>query len=143
MNKLTSSPTVLVIPCSGIGKVHGLLGREATYRVTDVLMPGQAATLCLALLVTGDAGARAQVQDRPCITVDGCPKLCAQKNVELAGGTIALGVRVHETLKRHRGGQFGTATTLTEEGWTVVQEIGAEIAETARRMCEDAEVRHG
>jgi len=31
--------TVLVIPCSGIGKVHGLIGREATYQVTEELAP--------------------------------------------------------------------------------------------------------
>jgi hypothetical protein len=28
---------VLVIPCSGIGKVHGLMSREITYLVTDEL----------------------------------------------------------------------------------------------------------
>ena len=26
---------VLVVPCSGIGKVHGLISREAVYHVTD------------------------------------------------------------------------------------------------------------
>ena len=36
---------VLVIPCSGIGKVHGLIGREATYLVTDELAPEKTATL--------------------------------------------------------------------------------------------------
>lgn len=48
---------VLVIPCSGIGKVHGLISREATYIVTDELAPQQTDTLCLALLVKGDAEA--------------------------------------------------------------------------------------
>jgi len=38
---------VLVIPCSGIGKVHGLISREAAYLVTDELAPGQTDTLCL------------------------------------------------------------------------------------------------
>ena len=47
---------VLVIPCSGIGKVHGLISREATYLVTDELATGRTDTLCLALLVKGDSG---------------------------------------------------------------------------------------
>jgi len=126
--------SVLVIPCSGIGKVHGLISREAVYQVTDQLLPGQSDTMCLALLVTGDADARAKIQDRPCITVDGCPKLCAQKNVEFAGGRVALGVRVYDTLKRHRGAQFGSPTSLSEEGWAATGEIAAEIAQIARPL---------
>ena len=77
---------VLVIPCSGVGKVHGLISREAVYQVTDQLLPEQADTVCLALLVTGDAETKQKVQQTPCITLDGCPKLCAFKNVELSGG---------------------------------------------------------
>ena len=46
--------TVLVIPCSGIGKVHGLLSREAAYLVTDELASSKTDTICLALLVKGD-----------------------------------------------------------------------------------------
>jgi uncharacterized metal-binding protein len=125
---------VLVVPCSGVGKVHGLIGREAVYEVTDTLMPGQADTVCLALLVTGDDETREKVQTHPCITVDGCPKLCAKKNVELSGGKVALGVRVYDTLKRHRGGQFGTPTALSEEGWAAAGEIAAEISQTARQL---------
>ncbi len=74
------------------------------------------------------------MQSQPCITVDGCPKLCAKKNVELSGGKVALGVRVYDTLKRHRGAQFGSPTTLSEAGWTAADEIAAEIAETARQV---------
>ena len=33
----TKSADVLLVPCSGIGKVHGLLGREAVYRAVDEL----------------------------------------------------------------------------------------------------------
>jgi len=125
---------LLVIPCSGIGKVQGLISREAAYQVTDVLLPGQADTVCLALLVTGEAETKHKVQHTPCITVDGCPKLCAQKNVELSGGRIAKGVRVFDALKRHRGGDFGTATALSDEGWAVVDDIAGEIVRTAEHL---------
>ena len=123
---------VLLIPCSGIGKVHGLISREAVYKATDTLGQNQAYTVCLALLVTGDPETRQKVQEQPCITLDGCPKLCAQKNVELSGGKVAQAVRVYDTLKRHRGGNFGSATALTEAGWGVVDEIAVEVAETVR-----------
>ena len=125
---------VLIVPCSGIGKVHGLISREAVYQVTDRFMPGQSDTVCLALLVTGDAETRDKVQAHPCITVDGCPKLCAKKNVELSGGKVVLGVRVYDTLKRHRGAQFGSPTTLSDEGWAAAGEIADEIARTARQL---------
>jgi uncharacterized metal-binding protein len=125
---------VLVIPCSGMGKVHGLISREAAYHVTETLMPGQSDTVCLALLVTGDPAARADVQQHPCITVDGCPKLCAKKNVELAGGNVVLGVRVYDTLKRHRGAAFGSPTTLSDEGWVAAEEVAAEIVSAALQL---------
>ena len=124
---------VLVIPCSGVGKVHGLISREAVYHVTDKLLAGQANTICLALLVTGDAETKQKVQETSCITLDGCPKLCALKNVELSGGKIAKGIRVYDVMKRHRGANFGTATALSEEGWAVVEELAAEVVQVAKQ----------
>ena len=59
---------LLVVPCSGIGKVHGLISREAVYHVTDSLLPAVADTVCLALLVAGDSESRQKVQETPCVT---------------------------------------------------------------------------
>lgn len=134
MDNQRPTSTVHVVPCSGIGKVHGLISREAAYHVADKLLPGQADTVCLALLVTGDAETVEKVQENPCISVDGCPKLCARKNIELAGGQVALGVRVYDTLKRWRGEQFGSPTRLTEAGWRAAEQIAVEIAETVHAM---------
>jgi uncharacterized metal-binding protein len=129
MDNSGRSEQFLVIPCSGIGKVHGLISREVAYRVADAGLPDRADTVCLALLVAADPETRRKVQQAPCITVDGCPKLCAHKNVELAGGNVAKSVRVYDTMKRHRGGNFGSPTALSEEGWGVVDEIAAEIVD--------------
>ncbi|MGC9199238.1 MAG: putative zinc-binding protein [Acidobacteriaceae bacterium] len=114
---------VLVIPCSGIGKVHGLIGREATYMVTDEMALGNAATLCLALLVKGDQEAVEAVKSHRCITIDGCAKACAQKNVEISGGSVAKAFQVAEAFRNFRGAKPGTATALTEDGWTITREI--------------------
>jgi len=126
---------VLIIPCSGIGKVHGLIAREATYRVVDDVEPQASETLCLALLVKGDEEAVTAVRTRPCITIDGCPKLCSYKNVELAGGNIAESVRVVDAFKGHKGAQPGTATELEEDGWIITEEIAQRIAARVHGLC--------
>jgi uncharacterized metal-binding protein len=65
--------------------------------------------------------------------LDGCPKLCAFKNVELAGGKITKSIRIHDVMKRHRGANFGTATTLSDEGWAAVEELAGEVAQVAQQ----------
>jgi uncharacterized metal-binding protein len=128
-------PKVLVIPCSGVGKVQGLLSREVTYLVTDELAPGRTDTRCLALLVKDDPEAIEDVRRHPCIAIDGCAKACAQKNLELAGGNIATYVQVQRHLNKHRGAQPGNGSVLTQEGWKIAREIAEEVAATAERLC--------
>lgn len=129
---------VILMPCSGIGKVQGLIAREATYAVTDDLAPANADTICLALLVSGDEEALAKIKQSNCITIDGCPKLCAAKNVEMAGGKVVRSVRVVDAFKNHRGAEPGTATILADDGWTIVREIAGNIAGC---ICGEGEVK--
>ena len=132
--------SVLVIPCSGIGKVHGLMSREATYLVTDELAPGRTDTLCLALLVKGDVEAVAAVRNHACITIDGCAKACAEKNVAIAGGRVARAVQVAEAFKNHRGATPGNATALTDNGWVITREIADSVAREAAQLSACKEV---
>jgi uncharacterized metal-binding protein len=138
-NKPIEGP-VLVIPCSGIGKVHGLISREAAYLVTDELAPKKTNTLCLALLVKGDSEAVAAVQSHACITIDGCAKACAQKNVELAGGRVANAIQVATAFKNHRGAKPGNATALSDEGWAITRDIAGNVVCEAARLHADEEV---
>ncbi len=131
--------TVLVIPCSGIGKVHGLIGREATYQVTEELAPQQTETMCLALLVKGDTDAVAAVQTHPCITIDGCAKACAQKNVEMARGQVAKAIQVAEAFRNFRGAKPGSATSLTEDGWNITRHVAGAVACEASRVAASGE----
>jgi uncharacterized metal-binding protein len=131
---------VLVIPCSGVGKVHGLMSREAAYLVADELAPGETDVVCLALLVKGDEGTLAEVRAHPCITIDGCGKACAQKNVEIAGGKVAKALQVARFLSSHRGSLPGSGSELTEEGWAVTGEIADAVAEVATQVCAGEEV---
>lgn len=132
----TNKAKTIVMPCSGIGKVHGLIAREATYAVIDELAPADTETLCLALLVSGDEEALIKLRQSECITVDGCPKLCAAKNVEMAGGKVVRSIRVVDAFKNHRGAEPGTATALADDGWMIVQEISADIAGCVCGECE-------
>lgn len=135
-----SAEQVVLIPCSGIGKVHGLLAREGVCQALRQAPEGKATTMCLALLVVGDAEARQLVGEHPVVTVDGCPKLCAYKNVELAGGRIARSLRVLDVLKEYKGCQPGTATTLSAEGWKVVDAISSELLGEVQALTGSGEV---
>jgi uncharacterized metal-binding protein len=140
MNKKAIDKPVLVIPCSGIGKVHGLITREAAYLVTDELAPGQTDTLCLGLLVKRDIESVEAIKSRPVVTIDGCPKACAEKNVEMAGGCAAKAFQVTEAFKKHHGAKPGTATDLTEDGWAIANDVAQTVAEEAVRLHRRKEV---
>lgn len=138
MNKQAMGKPVLVIPCSGIGKVHGLISREATYLVTAEMAPGQTDTLCLALLVKRDAEAVAAIKNQYCITIDGCPKACAEKSVQMAGGCAAKAVQVTGAFKKHQDAKPGTATDLTDDGWTIARDVARTVADEAARLHKEA-----
>lgn len=126
--------TVLIIPCSGIGKVHGLISRETAYLVTDELARKDTRVVCLALLVKGDEETVDEVRTHLCITIDGCGKACAKKNVELAGGEVAQAFQVGRFLSGHRGAQPGSGSELTDEGWSIAHEIAEAVAQEAERL---------
>ncbi|MHB1415509.1 MAG: putative zinc-binding protein, partial [Chloroflexota bacterium] len=53
---------------------------------------------------------------------------------ELAGGRIGHSQRVVDAFKAHKGAQAGTATALTDEGWTITDEIAGELVAAAHRL---------
>jgi len=126
MNSMSSK--VKVIPCSGIGKVHGLLARELALKVVNEITPEMADTECLAYIVTGDQEIKDRIKEGKCITIDGCPKMCSAKSLEHAEGVVAEEIRVVDILKEYRGAKPGTATALNEEGWKIVDESAEKIA---------------
>jgi len=119
---------VKVIPCSGIGKVYGLMAREAALETVFDLCRETSETVCLAYIMTGDEEVRKKIEGFDCITVDGCPKMCASKNVSIAGGIVIEEIKVLDTVKEHKGKKFGSATMLEADGDIVVSEIAKKIA---------------
>ncbi len=122
-----SEKKILVIPCSGIGKPFGTIGRDATFRVVDELRKGKAETNCLSLLVMGDDEATRQIRESMCVAVDGCPLECARKNIEIAGGEIAAHFRVMDLLREHRDLRPRQITFLDEDGLKLSEMLAEEI----------------
>jgi uncharacterized metal-binding protein len=119
---------VMVIPCSGIGKAIASVGREATYEVIENLRPGISDTVCLSLLVMGDERAKKLVKGNAVITIDGCPKDCSKKNVEIAGGEKVINFRVVDALKDHKDLKPKSVIDIGEEGKKLARILGEEVA---------------
>lgn len=115
--------SVVILPCSGIGKAYGTLAREITCELVENLRPGVAVTTCLPLLVIKDPDACAMVTSHPVITLDGCPKDCARKSVEAAGGKVAV---AYQSLKF-----FAENRHLKPEGLSQLNDTGRELAKLA------------
>jgi uncharacterized metal-binding protein len=114
---------VVVLPCSGIGKVFGALARETTYELLERVRPDTVVTTCLPLLVINDPEAVALVTENPVITIDGCPKDCAKKSVEALG---KVPDKTYEAIK------FYTAhKDLKPEGIAEVNDTGQKLAAVA------------
>ena len=119
---------VMILPCSGIGKAYGSVGREAMYRVVEELRPDATSTVCLSLLMLGDADAQAQVREHPTITIDGCPKACAQINVQAADSQPAASFRVFDVFRAHKELKVRSVSDLGESGREMARILAEEIA---------------
>jgi uncharacterized metal-binding protein len=124
----------IIIPCSGIGKAFGTVGREATYLITEELAKEKTDTTCLPLLLI-DEEARKLVNNSSCITIDGCPLACAKKNVEFVGGQVQKSFQVLEVIKKNRGLRTKEITQIDENG----KKIARILAEEVRRELEKTE----
>ncbi len=131
-----SDKRVLIIPCSGIGKAYGSVGREAMYALLEDLRPGVTDTLCLSLLTLGDAEAQTRVREQPTLTIDGCPKACAKVNVEAAGGTPEGIYRVFDVYRAHKELKVRSVSELGDSGRNMAQILAEEIAQKVDQLRE-------
>ncbi len=125
---MSESKRVIVIPCSGIGKAYGSVGREAMYRVIEDLRPDTTDTVCLSLLTMGDVDAQARVRENPTITIDGCPTACAKVNVQAAGGKPAAEFRVFDVFRAHKELKVRSVSDLGENGREMARILAEELA---------------
>jgi uncharacterized metal-binding protein len=130
---------VVVVPCSGIGKTYGTVGREAAYELVETLRPDNSEVLALSLLVLGDADTRARVQAAPAITVDGCKLACASKMVTESGGRVAYEANVLDTFRRHRHLKPKGIAELNPEGEELACKMAEELAEATDEILKEGE----
>jgi uncharacterized metal-binding protein len=114
---------VVVLPCSGIGKVFGALARETTYELVERVRPDVAVTTCLARVVIGDSETKELVKENPVITIDGCQKSCALKSAESQGVKVFRKFQTIDFFKAHKD--------MKPEGISEVDETGRKLAALA------------
>jgi len=138
-----SGKKVLIIPCSGIGKAFGSVGREAMYMVIEEMRPEDSDTLCLSLLTLGDEEAKERVQCNPVITIDGCPKGCAEVNVKSAGGRSAANFRVVDAYREHPELKVKSVLHIGEEGKKLARFLAEKLAATVDAIKAKGEIIDG
>jgi uncharacterized metal-binding protein len=122
--------TVVVVPCSGIGKSFGSVSREAAYDLCEDLRPKSTRLVALAKLVLGDEAARDLVAKYPAITIDGCRQMCGAKMVRQSGGTVAREVAVLDVFRRHKDLKPEGIAELNEAGRKLARVLAEEVAES-------------
>ena len=123
------SRKVVVLPCSGIGKAYGEIGRQAVYELAEDLRPEEVTTTCLARLVIDDPEAKALVHENIVITIDGCTQDCARKSVESTGKKVNSSMRVIEAFKQNRGLKPEGILELGEPGFKLVHDLAQRLSE--------------
>lgn len=126
--------TIVIVPCSGIGKTYGSVTREAAYVVTEELRPEATQIVPLSLLVLGDADAQAAVRAAAVITLDGCKLACASVNVRRTGGTIAREYAVLDFYRQHRALKPQGIAVLNEGGLALARALAEEVAATCDKL---------
>ena len=120
--------TVVVVPCSGIGKSLGTVSRETAYELCENLRPETTQLIALSKLVLGDPQARGRVKQSPAVTIDGCTQMCASKLVKYSGGTVAHEVAVFEEFRHHRDLKPEGIAELNAKGMQLARVLAEEIA---------------
>jgi uncharacterized metal-binding protein len=125
---------VVVLPCSGIGKAFGEIGRQAVYELVEDLRGDEVTTTCLGRLMIDDPDTKALVQDKIVITIDGCTQDCARKTVESSGKKVDSALRVIEAVKKNRGLKPEGILELGEPGFKLVHSLAQRLNEEVDRV---------
>lgn len=122
--------TMVVVPCSGIGKPFGTVSRESAYELCEELRPESTRLVALAKVVLGEPGARDLMARHPAVTIDGCKQMCAAKMVKQSGGTVLREVAVLDVFRRHKDLKPEGIAELNEAGRQLARVLAQEVAES-------------
>ena len=130
---------VAVIPCSGIGKSLGTVGREAAYLAGEKLGPERVFVPALAPLVLGDPESMGELEEAFVITVDGCRLACATKTLEECRVAVGRSFSVMEVHRRHRGLKPQGIAELNADGRQLAEALADEIAEQVEHVAHESQ----
>lgn len=125
---------VMILPCSGIGKPAGEIGRQAAYEVVRTLRPNQTGITCLARLMIDDEETINLVRSNYVITLDGCPDDCARKNVERVRNNVDGSVHVADLLEEHPELHPSGILRIGEDGMRLVELLAGQLAEQVDQL---------
>lgn len=97
-----SEKKVYIIPCSGIGKVFGSIGREATYILANELKKNRVEIECLPLIVKGKKEVIEKLKENKIIAIDGCPLKCSYNNLIEKIGRVDAQLMTTDVVKKNR-----------------------------------------
>lgn len=97
-----SNKKVYIIPCSGIGKVFGSIGRETAYIVVNELAKDKTALECLPLIVKGKKEVIEALKENKVIAIDGCPLKCSYNDLMEAVGKVDAQFLTTDIVKDNR-----------------------------------------
>jgi len=127
----------VILPCSGIGKSFGTVARHATYIVTNELLTDETTTFCLPLLQIADKEALDLAENNFVISVDGCAKTCAFKDVERSIGRPSdAKVMVMDVLRENKELSTKQVTFLDENGKKLARKVAERAAEEVDLLLE-------
>ena len=124
----------VVLPCSGIGKAFGEIGRQAVYELVEGLRPDDVSTTCLGRLMIDDPEVKALMRNKTVITIDGCTQDCARKTVESSGKKVESALRVIEAFKKNRDLKPEGILELGEPGFKLVHILARRLDEEVDRL---------
>ncbi len=125
---------VVIVPCSGIGKSFGTVGREAAYELCENLRPADTQLVALSKLVLGDRAAREIVGHNPAVTIDGCKMMCASKMVKQSGGRTVREATVFDAFRRHKNLKPEGISELNEAGLKLAKVLAEELADAVAEI---------
>jgi uncharacterized metal-binding protein len=113
-----------------------MISRVATRRILEER--DDVVTICLPLFLAGGQAERDFAKDNPCITVDGCDKMCAAKGVEMYGKVRPRSsIVISEIIEKEKHSRPTSKSRIEPEDEKLVQETMRIINEEVNRVKEE------
>jgi uncharacterized metal-binding protein len=133
---LKIKPKIGLISCSGEGLSEGMVSRVATRRILEER--DDVVTICLPLFLAGGQEERDFAKNNPCITVDGCDKMCAAKGVRMYGKVQPKSsIVISEITKKGKHSRPTSKSRIEPEDEKLVQETMRIINKEVGRVKEE------